>query len=309
MRRRARRAILGVGILAAVVWTASPQDRGPAAPTPQMAVADLLQADRAYAAASAKTDVVTGLSAMFADDVVMPVPGNRFAEGAKQAIEALRSNPDNAKSRAEWVPIRGGVSADGRHGFTFGFMTLNQPDGARVALKYLSYWIKRPDGWRVAAYKRGRAAPGQAPRDPMPPALPARMVAPTADAAVIERYRDSLDKAERAFSDDAQRIGLGAAFAQYGSADAVNMGGPNEAGFVVGSQAIGRAVSQGGPPTGSALSWAPDKVIVASSGDLGVTIGMIRRNTPAEPGQPSAFPFFTIWRRASPDDPWKYVAE
>jgi hypothetical protein len=49
-------------------------------------------------------------------------------------------------------------------------------------------------------------------------------------------------------------------------------------------------------------------VIVASSGDLGVSIGMIRRNQPVT-GQPTAFPFFTIWRRATPTAPWRYIAE
>lgn len=53
------------------------------------------------------------------------------------------------------------------------------------------------------------------------------------DASALERFRESLDQAERAFSDEAQKIGLGAAFAKFGTADAVNMGGPNEAGFVI----------------------------------------------------------------------------
>jgi hypothetical protein len=72
----------------------------------------------------------------------------------------------------------------------------------------------------------------------------------------------------------------------------------------------GEAVSQlaGQPADGSTLNWAPDRVIVASSGDLGVTIGMIHPNTPRA-GQPASFPFFTIWRRASPTAPWRYVAE
>ena len=54
----------------------------------------------------------------------------------------------------------------------------------------------------------------------------------------------------------------------------------------------------------SASDWAPDRVIVASSGDLGVTIGMIHRNDKS-----ASFPFFTIWRRGSPMESWKYIAE
>jgi len=65
------------------------------------------------------------------------------------------------------------------------------------------------------------------------------------------------------------------------------------------------------------VNWGPEKTIIAPSGDFGVTIGYIVRNTPAadpskgtaqggtSPGQP----FFTIWRRSSPDAPWRYIAE
>ena len=118
----------------------------------------------------------------------------------------------------------------------------------------------------MAVYKRGRRPEGQVSTALMPAALPPHMVTPSNDAAALGRYRESLDQAERAFSDEAQKIGLGAAFAKYGTADAVNMGGPDEPGFVIGSEAIGRAVSAGDPPGPSPVSWAPDRVIVAGSG-------------------------------------------
>jgi ketosteroid isomerase-like protein len=277
--------------------------------SPQAAVDGLLAADRAFSAASAKTDVVAGLSAMFADSVVMPGADGQFAKGREAVVNALRANPDNARSRIEWVPVRGGVSADGQHGFTVGSMTLHRPDTTSVPMKYLAYWVKGPGGWRVAAYKRVRAATGQSAIDQMPPALPDRLVPPSSDPAAMARFTDSLDQAERAFSRDAQRIGIGAAFAQYGSADAINLGRPTEPGFVVGSESIGQMVAAGSPPGGSAVSWGPDQVIVASSGDLGVTIGIIRLNTPPAAGEPAAFPFFTVWRRPNVNAPWRYIAE
>jgi hypothetical protein len=113
-----------------------------------------------------------------------------------------------------------------------------------------------------------------------------------------------------AFSAEAKIIGLGVAFARFGSADAVNMGGPDDAAFVVGSEAIGRSVSGGKPADPSTLSWAPDRTIVASSGDLGVTIGLIRPNAPfTDANAPTVFPFFTVWHRANPKDPRLYIAE
>jgi ketosteroid isomerase-like protein len=278
------------------------------AATPQSSVDDLLAADRAFSAASATTDLVTGLTAMMAEDVVIPNPPGQFAEGKAAVVAGLRANEDNARSHTEWTPVRGGVSADGLHGFTAGLMTIHRPDGATMSLKYLAYWIRKPEGWRVAAYKRVRAGEGTASSTMLPPALPERLVEPSTDAAVIARHRESLDKAERSFSDEAQTIGLGPAFAKYGSADALNLAGGSQAGLVVGAENIARLVAAGQPTTGSTLSWAPDKVIVASSGDLGVTIGMIRPNT-AVAGQPTSFPFFTIWRRPNAEAAWRYVAE
>jgi ketosteroid isomerase-like protein len=299
-RRRVRATLMALAIAIPVLCMA--------AATPQSAVDELLAADRAFSAASAKTDVVAGLSAMFAADVVIPNPPGQFVEGKTAVVATLRANPDNARSQTEWTPVRGGISADGQHGFTVGFMTLHRPDGATIPLKYLSYWVKRSDGWRVAAYKRVRSVEGSPSLALMAPALPDQLVQPSIDAAALARFRDSLDQAERSFSNDAQKIGLGPAFAQYGSADALNLGGASDVGLVVGPENIARLVAAGEPATGSALFWAPDKVLVASSGDLGVTIGMIHPNAPAA-GQPSNFPFFTIWRRPNTAAPWRYVAE
>jgi len=279
-----------------------------AADSPRAAVDELLAADRAFSAAAANVDVTAALSAMFADDVTMPTPSGAFVEGKAAAVAALQANADNATAHIEWTPVRGGISADGRHGFTLGFMTLRRADGTAMPLKYLAYWVKQPGGWRVAVYKRTRAAAAAPSLSLMPPILPQRLVAPSPDTAAIGRHKLTLGETERSFSAEARRIGLGAAFAQYGSADAVHLGPPTEPGLVVGPERISRSVSEGQPPGGSTISWAPDRVIVASSGDFGVTIGMIRPDAPPA-GQPAAFPFFTIWRRPTTDAPWRYIAE
>ena len=278
------------------------------AASPAQIVEELLSADRAFAKSSGGMDLAEGLSAMFDDEVQMLVPGG-FARGRDEARAALQSNPDNAGARAEWSPIRGGVSADGHHGFTFGYMTATRKDGTRQRIKYVAYWVKRPVGWRVAVYKRARSGEGPVRLEMIPPSLPSRIVHLATDAAAIERYRKSLDAAERAFSDEAQKIGLGPAFARFGHADAVNVGPSTGAEFVRGPEAIGRAVSAGSSSTDPGLTWAPDDVIVASSGDLGVTVGRIQPDADASGKQPPAIPFITVWRRATPQDPWRYIAE
>ena len=275
--------------------------------SPRAAAEQLLAADRAFAAAAGDRPAVDALAAMFADDVTVPAPGNVFVQGKSQAIEALKTNPENRTARVRWTPIRAGISADGQHGFTFGYMTATRADGSTVELKYLAYWVKGSEGWRVAAYRRRPRPAGDVSTQVRPPSLPPAMVAPTTDAAVLRQHADSLAAAEQAFSDEAQKIGIGPAFAKHGRADAVNMGGPNAPGFIVGSEAIGRDVAGDAPPNTSPVEWSADRVLVASSGDLGITFGMIRFKDP-QPGQPAAVPFYTIWRR-EPGQPWRYIAE
>ena len=276
------------------------------AQNPQQAADDLLAADRAFSAASAKTDLVAGLTAMFASDVAMMAPGE-IAYGAARAAEALKANPANAGAKAVWTPRRVGLSADGRDGFTAGVMTISRADGTTAPAKYLAYWRKEPAGWRVLVYKRvpAKAAP---PDEAVTYLLPPRLVAPAGDAAALDRDRDSLAEAERSFSRDAQTMGIGPAFKHYGSPDAINLFGPDGLTFLMGNDAIGENVGSGQPPNFSPVTWGPDKTIIAASGDFGVTVGYIVPKTPKE-GAPPRQAFFTIWRRASASAPWRYIAE
>jgi hypothetical protein len=162
----------------------------------------------------------------------------------------------------------------------------------------------------VLAYKRGQAKDAP-PSMEVSSVLPKKLVEPAKDGALIEAYRKSLADAETAFSNEAQKIGTGAAFTKYGSSDAINLGGPATPTFVIGNQAIGAAVGAGEPTAGSQVRWGPDvKTIIAASGDFGVTIGHIFPNALGADGKPQpGRPFFTIWRRDSTSAPWRYIAE
>ncbi len=296
---------LGLVVAPAAVAAQGSPPAAVAARSPQQVSDELLAADRAFAAAAANVDAITALSAQFHDEVVMPLPDGSFARGRAAAIAALQVNPANATARVEWTPVRVGVSADGQHGFSFGFTILRPREGAARLGKYLSYWVRTPQGWRVAAYKRAPRPEGEVATAPMAPVLPARLVRPTMDPTVLRAQREGLRAAEQAFSDQAQRVGLSPAFRANGSDDAMNMGG--EAGFTIGAGAIGDSIGSDAPP--SPVSWGADDALVASSGDLGVTFGMIRPNGPVPEGRPAAIPFFTIWRRPGPNERWLYIAE
>ena len=136
--------------------------------------------------------------------------------------------------------------------------------------------------------------------------LPAFAARPNADPAVAQRHQASLAAAEQAFSDRAQAIGLAAAFREFGRPDAVNLGA-GQTGFVTGAEAISAGVDNG--EATSPVRWSTTRAISASSGDLGISMGIILANTPPADGRPAAFSFFTIWYRERPDGPWRYIAE
>lgn len=277
-------------------------DHGPS--QARQAADSLMAADRAFAQAAQGKSLVEGITAMFDAETVMPVPGG-FVKGREAIAAALAANPLNVGAQASWTPVRAGVSADGQHGFTIGYMTITAEGKPNRNAKYVAYWIRRADGWRPAVYKRNGRPDGDVSLDVMAPSLPESVLQAATDKATLTAYRDSLDKAERAFSDDAQVMGIGPAFVKYGRADATNIGaGPA---FTVGNENIGKDVASfGGPPP----SWAPDGgVIVAATGDFGITWGLIRPKPPLAEGQPATIPYTTVWRRAAPDQPWRYVAE
>jgi hypothetical protein len=283
----------------------------PAAAVAQQKEVDaLLAADRAYSAASAKTEIIAGLTPMFSRKVIMPVPATptttaKFADGIDQVVEALKANKANEGAKLEWTPIRGGISADGQHGFTFGYMTVHRTDGTDVPAKYLSYWIRENGEWKVAAYKRSGRPAGEVSMTLMAPSLPPKMMQPSNDVAVVAAFSKSLGDAEQSFSDEASVIGLGAAFEKFGREDAMNMG--REPTFTFGNVAIAKGIGAPTPETPSPLTWKSDHaLIVASSGDLGVSIGWIHQKSDTTS---AGFPFFTIWRRDNPAAPWRYIAE
>jgi len=271
---------------------------------PRKAVDELLAVDREHAKRARNTNVVDALGGLFADDVFLSAYG-AFHRGRDSALSRLRAVPENLTARIEWSPIRGGISGDGQHGFTYGFVTLVRADSTMLPLKYLAYWIRKPEGWKVVVYRRAPRAEGNVPTGMRDPSIPEKGVPVTRDAAVVARHAKSLGDAERDFSTLAGKIGLGPAFTRNSAPDAMNVGGGQSADFLYGPEAIGAGVGAGenGPST---LTWGPDTVLVASSGDLGVTIGHI--NAPASGNQPARrLPFFTVWKKVG--GVWKFVAE
>lgn len=273
--------------------------------SPAQAAASLLEADRSFAQAAADGFLPDSLAPMFADDVVMPAPPGDLVRGRTQVLAAIKANPANIGARLTWSPLRVSVSADGRHGYSYGYMTLTPPKGDPVPQKYLAYWERQADGWKVSAYKRTRRPAGAVPGSPLPPLLPAGAI--TGEGASDQA---GLAAREQAFSDRAQQVGLDQAFREFGHPEAINLGGAGNIEVVMGNAEIGRLVGEGTPKDASPVSWSAEWARLAPGGDLGITFGFIRHNQPGADGKtPPPIPFFTIWRRADRDAPWLYVAE
>ena len=275
-----------------------------AAKSHQAAVDELLAADRAFAASSAGAEPVAGITAMLDDEVAMPLPGKGILAGKADVTEAFTASPAFKEGHVTWAPVRGGISADGTQGFTYGFLSVGAGDPTKRNRKYLSYWVKRPAGWRVVAYRQIPREAGDVSTHMFPPALPGFTAMAKTDAVALALHTKSLADAEKAFSDRAQIVGLKTAFNENGRKDAMNMYAG--AGFAYGLDAVVANFKEEGP---AKIHWGTERSFVASSGDLGVSIGMIRPNEPPKAGEPEGFPFFTIWKRDGPDAPWKYIAE
>ncbi len=284
-------------LLLALLFIAAPA-------TAKSNVDELLAADRTFAAQAATLDPVAGITAMLDDDAAMPLPGKGIVTGKAAVTDAFKASPAFKDGHLSWAPVRAGIAADGTHGFTYGFLTVGSGDEAKRDRKYLSYWVKRPAGWRVVAYRQNPREAGEVSTAMIEPALPAFAADPVDNSAIVARHQESLAAAEKSFSDHAQNVGLKTAFRDFGRPDAMNMYAG--AGFAYGLDAVVANFKEEGP---AKIHWSTERSFVASSGDLGVSIGMIRPNDPPKAGEPEGFPFFTVWKRDGPRAPWRYIAE
>ncbi len=276
-----------------------------AAATPKQALDELLAADRTFAARSASAEPVAGVTAMLDDEVAMPLAGKGVLNGKSAVTEAFRASPAFKEGHVTWAPVRGGISADGTQGFTYGFLNVGSGDLAKRNRKYLAYWMRRPAGWRVVAYRQQPSEAGEISTAMFDPALPSFTAKAKDDAKLIALNQASLAAAEKAFSDRAQIVGLKSAFRENGRADAMNM--YSGVGFSYGLEAVVANFKEEGP---AKIHWSTERSFVASSGDLGVSIGTIYPNEPGADGKPQpGFPFFTIWKRDNQAEPWRYIAE
>jgi len=204
-----------------------------------------------------------------------------------------------------WQPLGGGVSSDLRHAYTFGIAA--QASGSTVIRleRYIAYWTRdRGQPWRIAAYAEvnGSAA------HEIEPVLRAEHLSPPSAVPLLKPMADyiqSVRAADSLFSDLADRMGTGFAFANTATADGA-LFGPSE--LIVGPKAIDNYFRA--QPVGTSLSWRPVYAVVAGSGDLAFTVGeSIRTGRSASGAAEQRFgKYLTVWQRQR-DGTWKFVVD
>jgi ketosteroid isomerase-like protein len=122
----------------------------------------------------------------------------------------------------------------------------------------------------------------------------------------IEDWKKEIVDTELAFAQMAQKEGIPKAFLTYAADDAVLMRNNS---LIIGMESIRESFNNQKAELGSvSLTWKPDFVDVASSGDLGYTYGKYSYTVIDSTGNEKTDTgiFHTVWKR-QPDGKWKFV--
>lgn len=151
---RRRFALVAVVTAAVGTWGLAMRDQ-PAdkKPAPDKGKTEVMDADRAFAAAAAK-DGLDGWMSYFADDAVRVDLGTKAHVGKAAVKEHDTELFADPKKQLVWEPTDGGVFADGKSGFTTGKAQVvaagEKPDPAKWTHAYVTMWQKGDDGkWKV----------------------------------------------------------------------------------------------------------------------------------------------------------------
>jgi len=122
------------------------------------------------------------------------------------------------------------------------------------------------------------------------------------DKKSIEKWKQEIWETELSFSKMAQEEGIHKAFTTYAAEDAVLMRNNK---LIFGLKSIDEHYKN---QTSKGLSWVPDFIDVAASGDLGYTYGHYTYSYINSTGNAAVDTgiFHTVWKR-QPDGTWRFV--
>jgi ketosteroid isomerase-like protein len=233
------------------------------------------------------------------DDVRFLAPGQDTLRGRTAAAAWLAGAPVGAL-RLRWTPVQGGVSADGRTGYTFGAAAGPRADGTELHWRYISFWRRQPDGgWRIEAHM-GTSAQGAAAAAPqgwptLERGIPAGTPSPRGAAE-----REAVMQADRDFAAMSMARTPREAFEAFAAPWGALASGPE-----YGPAQIGQGFSRP-----SVIEWGPVMGEAAGSGDLGYTIGLAKFTFTRPDGTPGTAysKYLSVWQRQA-DGSWRYVVD
>jgi len=122
----------------------------------------------------------------------------------------------------------------------------------------------------------------------------------------IEKWKSEILETEQSFAKMTKEEGIQKAFLNYAAEDAVLMRNDN---LIIGKKAItNHFENQPSKNTEVTLTWKPDFIEVAASGDLAYTYGKYTYSFVDADGNTveNKGVFHTVWKR-QPDGTWKFV--
>ncbi|MBN2349754.1 MAG: hypothetical protein JXJ22_12985 [Bacteroidales bacterium] len=123
---------------------------------------------------------------------------------------------------------------------------------------------------------------------------------------LLEKWKSEIVDTERAFAEMAQKEGIQKAFMNYAAEDVVVL---RKNTILKGKEALGEYYKNSGTGTEEvSLTWKPDFVDVAASGDLGYTYGKFLYSITDSTGniQKTEGIFHTVWKKQA-DGTWRFV--
>jgi ketosteroid isomerase-like protein len=254
----------------------------------------LAEADAEFAQHVARAGFRDAMLPALADDAVLfmprPVPGRTW----------LASSAPPAGTYS-WSPAWSAISGDGSLGLTSGPIAIAAPapDSSRTG-QYVTVWSRTPIGWKIQLHM---IVPGpQEPSVTYAPHKPAGDGRPRGGPGAIEATRATLFMADRALYAASQKDGLATAVSRVVTPDVrLLRGGALPA---VGPDSLRSALAR---DTQSLIWQTAGDLIMARSGDLGVTYGLYERRN-ATGGVTEWGSFVRAWER-QPDGGWRILLD
>jgi ketosteroid isomerase-like protein len=275
-------------------------------------LAALFAADAAHTAAIAQLGPVDGVVRAMRGNALYLAAGIDIVQGKKESRAAVAAaEPDAAHTSLKRTLAGGDVSADGRFGFTFGWLEKTRPAADGTSLTsygtYVSTWARDDDAFRVTAYyTRVSLTPHLPTRDGFPLLLGGAGAGGVSRPGDVEQQRRSLLRTDAEFAAYSVANGFSPAFPAY-SADIVMPFGRNFF-FLIGKQEVTDFYAGGTPE--EVLDWTPLYAGSSESGDLGFTVGKAVDSITNPDGSVDRFhsKYLTLWARQASGS-WRFIAD